>query len=191
MLQSVLTKLIKSGVKTPVKTRNCASTVKDLYKSYNHNMKKYDEYEQEEILEFVNGAKNVEDLHLYIPKNKSTKIFKHLVNNGPFQVVENFLDVKGIQVPQVEKFCDKILSDEDPESTAQANKIKRLKNRTVPKLSKDDSFNLSNLNIVGFTFDLRGMAYAHITNKVLKSSKYWQPETPLINKSAFEHHNLG
>ena len=113
MLQTVFRKLSKSGLKPMIITkftRNYEPTViKDVYKLYQHNMKKYEDDEKCDILKFVNSAESAEKLEVCIPKAKAGKLFKHKTQNGPFKLIEQFLDVKGIQVKHIEKFADKIL----------------------------------------------------------------------------------
>ena len=189
MLQTVFRRL--SGLKPMlITTRNYEPTViKDVYKLYQHNMKKYEDDEKCEILEFVNCAESAENLELCIPKAKAAKLFKHKTQNGPFKLIEQFLDVRGLQVKHIEKFSDKILKGpESLEESKAKQQEKKLKNQTIPILQPEFT---KTLDIVGFKFDLRGMSCAHITNDKLNSWAYWQPEEPLISKSSFDHHNLG
>ena len=189
MLQTVFRRL--SGLKPMlISTRNYEPTViKDVYKLYQHNMKKYEDDEKCEILDFVNGAESAEKLEVCIPKAKAGKLFKHRTQNGPFKLIEQFLDVRGVQVKHIEKFSDKILKGpESLEESKAKQQEKKLKNQTIPILQPEFT---KTLDIVGFKFDLRGMSHAHITNDKLNSWAYWQPEEPLISKSSFDHHNLG
>ena len=189
MLQTVFKRL--SGLKPMIiSTRNYEPTViKDVYKLYQHNMKKYEDDEKCEILDFVNCAESAEKLELCIPKAKAAKLFKHKTQNGPFKLIEQFLDVRGLQVKHIEKFSDKILKGPESIEESKAKQLeKKLKNHTIPILQPEFT---KTLDIVGFKFDLRGMSYAHITNEKLNSWAHWQPEEPLIVKSSFDHHNLG
>ena len=109
MLHPVLRKLSNSGLK-PLIVRNYEpKVIKDVYKLYQHNLKKYEDDEKSEILKFVNNAKSAEFLEICIPKTKAAKLFKHKTQHGPFELVEQFLDIKGIEAKHIEKFCDKIL----------------------------------------------------------------------------------
>ena len=134
MLQSVLTKVVKANLR-PVIIRNYDPIViKDLHKMYQHDMKKYEEEDKKNILKFFNNAKSVQDIEVCVPKNKAGKVFQYLSKNSPIEVIEQLLDIKGIEVKHLEKFCDKILLDPEKDGVQSLKKqILKLKSQTVPQ----------------------------------------------------------
>ena len=139
---------------------------KDVYKSANYNAP----YENEDlnlILKTLNESKSTEEINKYMAKNTATKIFKHMSQHGPFEKVENLLDVVGILPENLEKICNKVIKTEAPKDEKDGKKEKKIplyQQKKFTKLKpgirhlKDKTVN----SIVGIKFSLEGLAFAHI-----------------------------
>ena len=74
-------------------------------------------------LERVNGAETLEDLQKFIAKTKAEKIFQHKSKHGPFDVVEQILNVRGIEPNNLERLCKVALKEEKEKSAKIDEKI--------------------------------------------------------------------
>ena len=141
---------------------------RDVYKGANYNAP----YEKEDlnlILKTLNETKSTEEINKYMAKNMAAKIFKHISQHGPFQKVENLLDVVGILPDNLEKICNRVIKTKAPKENQKYEKTekKRLplyQQKKFTKLKpgirhlKDKSID----SIVGIKISLEGLAFAHI-----------------------------
>merc|ERR1719189_2208020 len=117
--------------------------IKDLYKMYQHNMKKYEDEEKKNILKFFNDAKSVQDIEVCVQKNKAAKVYQYVSKNSPIEAIEQLLDIKGIEVKHLEKFCDKILLDPGKHGALSfKERIQKFKNQTIPRAQSESIDNL-------------------------------------------------
>lgn len=141
---------------------------KDVYKGANYNAP----YEKEDlnlILKTLNESKSTEEINKYMAKNMAAKIFKHISQHGPFQKVENLLDVVGILPDNLEKICNRVIKTKAPKENQKYEKTEKkilplYQQKKFTKVKpgirhlKDKSID----SIVGIKISLEGLAFAHI-----------------------------
>ena len=93
------------------------------------------------ISERVNGAETLEDLQKFIAKTKAEKIFQHKSKHGPFDVVEQILNVRGIEPNNLERLC-KVALKEEKEKAAKADKkiLHKRFNKWITPFEKKGTF---------------------------------------------------
>ena len=169
------------------------SSVKDVYKAINYQAP-FSEDDKAFILKRINDSQSVQEFKGLVAKPKADKIFQHKEQHGSFKVLEEILDVNGMEPVTLERFCKFVLKstqkDAKEKKNDQVHKSYQKWIRPSMKTLKDVEVN----SIVGMKFTLEGIAYAEIDANEdcnsLKSWKFMPPEKSLMEKSSFEHPEL-
>ena len=185
--------------------------VKDVYKEIQYEAP-YRPGDKQKVLQVINSAP-LKELGHFTSKKVSQTIVNFRKEGGYFDCVEQLLDLDKIEKRHIEKLCESILSEPNPETirnsvandrTKIMKKKKELFRNIIPKL--DPVPDLVDTSLVGLHLSLQGITYSKKYNNELmdwgiiqlpclevsvgrrdqKSTKVVEPTT----QTYFEHHNL-
>ena len=168
------------------------SSIKDVYKTINYQAP-FSEELKAYILNRINESQNVEEFKGLIARPKAEKIFQHKEKHGNFKVLEEVLDVDGMEPVPFERFCKYVIKSTKKDAKKKDEYIHKLYNKWIrPSVGTLKEVEVN--SIVGVKFTLEGVAYAEVDANegcnILKSWKFMQPEKSLMEKSSFEHPEL-
>jgi len=174
----------------------CFQFVKNIYKVIGYNAP-FNEDEKMEVLEKINTLPESE-LSNYTSKKIGRLIQAHRIKNGPFECVEQLLDLPYVERPNAEKICKSLLQDltltslkAKLERNPQNIKKTLFSKGILPKPDVKSYSECVNPTFVGISISLHGLAYSKIDND--RNLLNWSILPGLDNpgsQTAFEHNKL-
>lgn len=178
---------------------NCRGLVHNVYEQIGYTSP-FSADESKLILDKVNGASSVQQLQPYVAKVRANHVLRHLKANGPFEVVEQLLDVKTFDPSILERMGRSLLQEEDSvqcpvEETKSENQEKTkalaLLRYIKPKLDIQQN-NVS--SIVGMKFNLQTLSFVQYDCQAAHLSSWTTVDTfasySATSRATFEHHRL-
>ena len=156
--------------------------IRDLYKQTGYKAP-FNPDDSARILECINKAELSSD---FIPKNLVPKVTQHIAICGPFKVVEELLDVKGVEPKRLERICNTILKAKARTAGAESKKVDFTR-WISPAISPDVSYP----SVVGFKINLNHISASKIRGRDVEEwtqivpSKHFKDD-----KDFFEHQVL-
>ena len=142
--------------------------------------------DKQKAVDSINAAQDLEAMQAIIPKKYCAKVLAHKSNNGPFEVLEQLLDIKGIETNNLEKMMTKILRAPLDQEEKQSKHLNRILSGFTPKLTDQEEFK----SVTGLKFNLSNISYAHFENQELVECRRFKLENEINAKTAFETLNL-
>jgi len=170
--------------------------VKDVYKVIGYQAP-FNEDQKKKAVEKLNSLELTE-LFNHTTKKFSKLIDVHREKNGPFECVEQLLDLPKVETSHVIKICNSLLEDSSPQSMEQKLATQRkgankplFSRGFVPKPDMKLWERIENPTLVGVSVTLQGIAYSKIDS--LKTHASWAILPGIENPASqisFQQRNL-
>lgn len=194
-------RLLLASVSTEITWRNVHSSpisfqfIKDVYKKINYQAP-YNDNQKDEVLMKLNSLPEKE-LHNYTTKKLSKLIETHRIKYGPFECVEQLLDLPKVEGSHIVKICHSLLNagaltKEEKVAEDQVKKYRTLFSKNIiPKPDLDLFTSIENPTFVGVYITLQGIAFTKLNrkNKLLDWSIVSGVEDP-TSQTAYQHRTL-
>ena len=167
--------------------KRCYEPIKlqNLYKELDYSAPFSDE-EKAKSLKLINEAGDLDAMQAIVPKKYSAKILNHKLQIGQFEVIEQLLDVKGIETNNLERILTRLSKPKKDPNEKQTKLWDKTLSGFTPRLSEQLTFPKT---VVGLKFNLAALSYALFEDKQLVELKTFKTDF-FESKSSFHTHNL-
>ena len=161
--------------------------IKNIYKELDYSAP-FTDTEKAESLKLINDANDLEAMQEILPKKYSAKILNHKLKVGNFEVIEELLDVKGIETNILERILSKLHKPKNTTSSKQKKIWDKTLSGFTPRLTEQLTIPKT---VIGLRFNLLSVSYALFEDKQLVEIKSFKHDEDILEgKNAFESHNL-